>query len=505
MTKYLFIILIVTSLVFSKTLYVDQSIGNDATTYANNTEQNPWDTIGRAVWGNATRPSNADNGTPPTSSEAITAGDTLIVKAGTYNTNQGSQYPDRWTVVYTTMNEGTVINPIVIMAEGYVELQTDLAEPQPVIGCTSRDYVEWNGFTIYSEEVGAWLEDRPAVLSGCTGCRMVGGTWIGMYDASGPGSNTPFIYISGTVDCYIGGNDFGYSTGNSGNNNTALTIYDTNGLIIEYNTFHDNATGIYPKAPYTSSADNTQSQIIIRYNIFKDQSKGIHVLTDRWANPALRSQENLGKKRFGKIYQNVFINCDSGLEITPVSQDWRDSDSLIVANNTFYGCTNNIELSDAYYNDQYCYNNIIYGGTYGYFFEGTLSNMGEFDTNYNCFYNVTNFGGYVPTNYTITTWRSTFSDDVNSITSNPLFVNASADSFQLQATSPCSTGVDILDLDTDGQTNDAINMGAYITGDEILGAAGLGYEEEEQGALGLGLAKGAGSTVIKGSGEGNIE
>src|SRR4030043_174602 len=151
MNRIIALVLVFFLTAFTKTLYVNGSTGSDATTYANNNINNPWLTIGRAAWGNATRPSSVDDNSPPTSSEAAQAGDTVMVASGTYYTTQGSSSPANWDeVVYNSANEGTYSNPIVFYADGQVILQTELSNGgQPVFGSRLRDYVEWNGFTAY--------------------------------------------------------------------------------------------------------------------------------------------------------------------------------------------------------------------------------------------------------------------------------------------------------------------------------------------------------------------
>jgi hypothetical protein len=73
----------------------------------------------------------------------------------------------------------------------------------------------------------------------------------------------------------------------------------------------------------------------------------------------------------------------------------------------------------------------------------------------------------------LATWKATYGQDSSSpaaITNNPLFVSYATNNFKLQAGSPALIlGIDILDLDRDGATNDTIPAGAYITGNEIIG------------------------------------
>lgn len=76
------------------------------------------------------------------------------------------------------------------------------------------------------------------------------------------------------------------------------------------------------------------------------------------------------------------------------------------------------------------------------------------------------------TTYTLATWKSTKSQDSASpeaITSDPLFTNAGAGDYKLQAGSPArDLGVDILDLQGGG-TSASIHAGCYVTGSEVIG------------------------------------
>src|SRR5690606_15483338 len=84
------------SLADAKVLYVDRNTGNDATTYEANSATSPWATIGRATWGSTNRSS-------PNASQAARAGDTVIVRAGTYST-AGTDV--RYDPAYNPANSG---------------------------------------------------------------------------------------------------------------------------------------------------------------------------------------------------------------------------------------------------------------------------------------------------------------------------------------------------------------------------------------------------------------
>lgn len=142
MCKQLLLTLLTLSVVsFSaqaKNLYVDGSTGNDSTTYAANDATHPWATIGRAVWG-STSVNNGD------ASEAAQAGDTVIVKPGTYTATQGTG--KRYDPIWCPENSGTSGNPITIRAEGPVILRSNTGTiGEPVIGAYGRDHIVWDGF-----------------------------------------------------------------------------------------------------------------------------------------------------------------------------------------------------------------------------------------------------------------------------------------------------------------------------------------------------------------------
>lgn len=76
-------------------------------------------------------------------------------------------------------------------------------------------------------------------------------------------------------------------------------------------------------------------------------------------------------------------------------------------------------------------------------------------------------------NYTLAAWQGIGQDNASpaSITSDPLFVDAGAGNYRLQAGSPArDLGVDILDLQGGG-TSASIHAGCYVTGTETIGIA----------------------------------
>jgi parallel beta-helix repeat protein len=128
----------------SATLWVDSVAGNDNNTRAQVRAGGgsvAWQTIGRAVWGNASRSS-------PSTSEAAEAGDVVSILGGAslgspvvYTTDVSignGQDP-----VYLPVNTGSAGNYITFQANGYVQLGAAAANA-PVVGNTgSIDYIKW--------------------------------------------------------------------------------------------------------------------------------------------------------------------------------------------------------------------------------------------------------------------------------------------------------------------------------------------------------------------------
>lgn len=124
------------------TLWVNASTGDDSrskATVAASGGSLPWATIGRAVWGSTNRSS-------PNASEAAAAGDIVSI-AGSASLVSPQLYTTSVSVrdlnspVYTTVNEGTLGNPITFVADGYVRLGAPNAN-SPIIG-GNTDYIKW--------------------------------------------------------------------------------------------------------------------------------------------------------------------------------------------------------------------------------------------------------------------------------------------------------------------------------------------------------------------------
>lgn len=457
----------------AKNLYVNNSGSpacSDSTTYANNSAVNPWCTLLRAVRGNAD--GNRNTGAVP--AQAAQAGDTVYVTAGTYNYT-GPAYNAvasfGWLgVFYDPVNSGTSGAWITFQAVGAVNLTGNATGRAAVIGSNTGNYIKWIGFTINEASSSQWMSGFTAITQ--SNVWFEGNTIIGMYRAVGDNHAGIMVHGPRASDCTgvisgitIRNNSISGFVGNSGRNDAGITLYCADNIVIENNEISNNGTGIYSKSSYTPSA--LTPAVTIRKNIIRNNSAdGLGLQS--WSN--------------WHIYQNLILGNQFG--ITMFNYQYyvggAQPRNYRVANNTLYGNQVNFRLegscnlaTNMVYRNNIAYNasaNSIWGEQSGCTTNITKSN---YDFNYNMYGQGSNFGDLFFLRFPLSTWQSATYDyqDPNSTSgTNPLFVNASGGNFRLQAGSPAiNAGRDILDLNNNGSTTDTINLGAYITGNEIIG------------------------------------
>jgi len=131
------------------------------------------------------------------------------------------------------------------------------------------------------------------------------------------------------------------------------------------------------------------------------------------------------------------------------------------------------------------WNNILTNCRRGYHWEGAFgADESAIDWEHNVFDRIASFATDSSGGYSFSQWKDRLRHDSAapaSATTNPLFAGAAADDFRLctgrgepvadcKGPSPVlALGIDIMDLDGDGQTTDTIPAGAYVTGRETVG------------------------------------
>lgn len=346
----------------------------------------------------------------------LVAGDTVYVKAGTYDASASNDYR---IPSINPANSGTAANPIAFRRFGtdIVDLDNKNKPGCPAIGSNGRSYIIIDGFRIQNtgdQGIGLW-GDIGGRLQGIV---IENNTISGMRKIGNTGDNTPGIYITYTTGTIIRNNTI-FDIDNGGTANASgVHMYHNTDAIIENNEIYNTNAGIFLK-------DDIQTTIV-RYNFVHDCPLiGIAV----WSHNGDTLQDN-------QVYSNIVARTDQGI----VNKDSLDPNlNTVIRSNTVVNSRQPIDMNTGATNATN-WNNILYGGTAtGQLFLG--SHLSYVD--YNVYYLNPVEGG------------------ANSITTNPQFVSTAfqgpAD-FKLQAGSPSKAN---------GRFGE--DRGAYAMGSETIG------------------------------------
>lgn len=451
----------------AKNLYVNGTTGNDAVTYAANSEANPWRSIGRAAWGSTNR--QARNG-----NEAARAGDVVLVAAGVYSTAATNT---RNEVAYFAENSGVAGSPIVFRAVGLVQLTTS-SGVGPLIGALSRNYITWDGFSIHEATAPSTPDTGPVTVYGCTGCVLENLDINGNGNANGRIDNHNGIRIESSRGVLVRNNRIqNVYTGSNVNNGAAIMVYASGAVTFENNEIFNCGSGINLKG-----GPNTTASIdffTIRYNLLYNIGE---VRNGFGAGSAIIMHAGAATTadRPTRIYQNVVRDVVGEAAV----RIWRFSDTDItntpmngkIVNNTFVNTpkamwVDNPPLANA----GFVYKNNISSGTSegAIAFNGVPNDKTRFDSENNLFWSYGSMALTTNATHTLANWKSTFGQDTAapaSINADPGFVNLAGRDLRLGVSSPArGLGRDVLDLNNNGSTTDLIPAGAYVSGNEVIG------------------------------------
>ncbi len=419
------------------TYYVDQN--HESASDSNpGTEELPWLTLKKAT-------------------NTAQKGYTVLVKEGIYIDDSGDAYSK-----FNPVNSGTLENPIIFRSvPRYSAIIRSPALPSNTSYAwyvANRAYIVIDGFKLEGGvrfqsnfhssiknsdiSIGHCPSDDPTlnwglVLYSSRYCTLENNYVHDIADSGSHDNNTAAIMVFGGID-----------TGPSEDNIIQNNLADAgNGVV--YSAFGQKAGNI--------------RQNIWRYNIAQNAPTGFLGMGATAGTVA--SEDNI-------YYQNIAINCERAFALNHMCYRFK------FYNNTAYNCSKFLSGGNNSNKDIQLWNNIMWGNTTAIWWGGypnalpfsSLINYSDYNDFYG--YSVIGYREKEPTlTYTtLSGWQTATGFDVNSINSDPLFVNSTNRDFHLQTNSSClNAGIDRQDYDDDTDTTESINMGAYITGNEIIG------------------------------------
>jgi hypothetical protein len=293
-----------------------------------------------------------------------------------------------------------------------------------LIGSSSKNYIVWDGIII--DDAGMTALGGGAYIGGSY-CTIKNCTFKGVTKSSA--DNNPLIRLQSAHYTLIQNNIIRDQAGGDEDCGGIQNYYSAN-TTIEHNEIFNCATAINEKDSSTGE--------IIRYNLIHNVSVGIQ-------GPGNESINSID------VYQNIFYNVSNNA--FDIRKEWANG---AVHNNTFYNIATGLNFWSIVTATTAVsvYNNIFHTTT-----ASVISKQpnGLVFCNYNNYYN----GSTFTINYgsvSLARWRSSTGFDANSITSDPLFVNVGNHDFHLQNDSSALNN---------GRSGGV--MGAYITGNEIIG------------------------------------
>lgn len=387
--------------------YVDQNHLSASDSNAGTSESLPWLTLGKAA-------------------STMVAGDTTYVKTGTYTPTYSGQWyiPD-----VNPMNSGTAGNPITFRVYTGNTVTITPSDQRKIntgslVGAYNKSYIIWDGFILDTSSMTAnhgGVMFHTADYGEARNLRV-----IGHYAATT--DNDDLIRLESS-DYAVVSNCLIYGQRGLSFNVSGIKNYYSTNLTIEHNEIYDCTTAIYDKDDGVNN--------IYRYNLIHDSDYGLY-------GPGNETNNTWD------IYQNIFYNITN----VAIYLNYNHIGTKI-RNNTIYNCGSGIigrENTGITGNNE-IYNNVIHTVTTTIFKRLNLLSY----CNYNDFYNYSNFN-IDGASKTYVQWKSDTGFDSNSITSDPQFVDIVSHNFHLQGGSPCI-----------GTGQGGINMGAYITGNEVIG------------------------------------
>lgn len=315
-----------------------------------------------------------------------------------------------------------------------------LTTPGPLIGTNGRQHVVWDGFHVierdsYHPDTGpvvGWASQDVAFLG-----NEIEGQTVTLID------NHNGLRIEGSERIWVRNNEIHGQQpidigANNPQNHASVMIYTSSDCVFEHNEVHDTYSAFFPKGG--------DSGHVFRFNEVHDAAKAFRVSYHASVD----------------IHQNVIYACEIGLQPAEENADVR------FFNNVVYDCAtgvNNWFPTEGFS----VFNNLFVQTPAPFHFEAAPGNL---DVDYNGYFGMEDFVVNNDNVGGLSGWQG-LGYDANAVEADPQFVDAASLDFRLEPGSPVeAAGADSADLDGDGDTTEAIPLGAYVGDDVTIGRFG---------------------------------
>lgn len=381
------------------------------------------------------------------------ADDVVFFRGGTYDV--GLIGPQRDYANMHPASSGTPGHPITFRAypneRPTVTATVDVNSTAAYFGCSYSDHVVWDGFAatlqLYSGATGN-AETQTWGSWGSDYCTIRNGDFTGVNVAGRP-YNTSFVRVEGSSYTTVENNYFHdltdvNSVGAVAVNTAAVWLFISSNTVIRNNTMENCRGGVYGKVAPTLAS--------VHHNFIYDTSgtcfRGVNF------NCTIA-----GACTGHNVYQNVIVGCETGMQAvtTSAASAFRYYNNTIYSNNDNH---NGIYAGGALTGAEF-FNNVIAGKSpYERFALATVAYADN-----NIFYNSGSNVWSVEwsTNYTtLSAWTAATGFDANSFVEDPLFANPGG-------SRPEDYKIASAHRNSGRGGSYPTVIGAYITGDEVIG------------------------------------
>jgi len=403
---------------------------------------------------------NGSSANPWTLTEAVQqaiAGHRVNVRAGTYQV-LNTFGPDIGITGIKPQNSGVDGNPITFRANPGDSPVIDQLGAGIGFYIDGKSFIRIDGFEItntndtngsdkYGGIVAFNADDIVSENNTIHGCDAPNGNNNGAVRYDSTTNST--IRNNTLYDVFVGG----VSNGNA----SGIHSYLMGDVVIENNTIYNANNGIFHKSAPLNDA------CVIRKNIVHSTNRAMFFDVAGGGSNAHKNQRIIQNILYNNL-DNVYLKAPA-VDISP-----RINDGFHLINNTVVG--GNSALTAYNVINLNVYNNLFIGPfTHKAVRMGDDIIFGSFMSSTVLYYDNNNyFNGEefifdydissTPSYNSLAAWQAGTGADLNSISTDPLFVNAAANDYKLQAGSASINA-----------GRNGITMGAYITGNETIGAS----------------------------------